>query len=101
MLLPDSAVAVGGGGKQGAVMPRGWFDRFAHTVAHLSGRPLAFALALGTVLVWAVPTGTPASEAPAVGTALYSGPVKLKLAPGRGRTVKDLPRAFSHVGARR
>ncbi len=30
----------------------GWFERFAHQVAMLSGHPLAFCLALGIVIVW-------------------------------------------------
>ena len=50
-----------------------------------------------TVLVWAVPPGTAANEAPAVGTLLFAGPVKLKLAPTRGKTVKlklELPTAL-------
>jgi low affinity Fe/Cu permease len=32
----------------------GLFDRLAHRVAHASGRPGTFMLALGTVVVWAV-----------------------------------------------
>jgi low affinity Fe/Cu permease len=31
-----------------------WFTLFAKKTAQLSGRPLAFGLALGTVLVWAI-----------------------------------------------
>lgn len=30
------------------------FDRFAHSVAHASGRPLTFAVAVGVVILWAV-----------------------------------------------
>ncbi|MDB5297918.1 MAG: hypothetical protein JWO31_3901, partial [Phycisphaerales bacterium] len=46
------------------------------------------AAATMTVRVWAVPVGTPAAEAPAVGAPVYAAPVKLVLPPGRGRTVK-------------
>ncbi len=29
-----------------------WFTRFAQAVAHITGRPIAFALAFGAILVW-------------------------------------------------
>jgi low affinity Fe/Cu permease len=31
-----------------------WFTRFAKWISHTSGSPLAFGLALGTILVWAL-----------------------------------------------
>jgi low affinity Fe/Cu permease len=31
-----------------------WFTRFAKTTSHLSGRPVAFGLALGSIVTWAV-----------------------------------------------
>jgi low affinity Fe/Cu permease len=31
-----------------------WFTRFAKRTAHLSGRPAAFGLALGTIIAWLV-----------------------------------------------
>ena len=34
--------------------PKGWFSRFAHQTARLSGRPMTFGLAVALLLVWAV-----------------------------------------------
>ena len=31
-----------------------WFTRFAQTVAHFTGRPIAFALAFSAILVWGI-----------------------------------------------
>jgi low affinity Fe/Cu permease len=31
-----------------------WFSRFAKKIATLSGRPMAFGIALGTILVWGI-----------------------------------------------
>jgi low affinity Fe/Cu permease len=33
---------------------RSWFTRFAKTTARLAGRPIAFGLAAGSVVVWAI-----------------------------------------------
>ena len=33
---------------------RSWFTRFAKKTATLSGRPMAFGLALGTIVVWGI-----------------------------------------------
>jgi low affinity Fe/Cu permease len=32
----------------------GWFTKFAQHVSHLTGRPIAFALAVATIVFWAV-----------------------------------------------
>src|SRR5688572_12920826 len=34
--------------------PRSWFTRFAKWTATVAGRPLAFSMAAGVILVWAV-----------------------------------------------
>jgi low affinity Fe/Cu permease len=34
--------------------PRTWFTRFTKTTSHLTGRPIAFGLAVGVVIVWAL-----------------------------------------------
>jgi low affinity Fe/Cu permease len=32
----------------------GWFTRFAQAVAHFTGRPIAFVLAFGAIVVWGI-----------------------------------------------
>jgi low affinity Fe/Cu permease len=34
--------------------PRSWFTRFAKAISRVAGRPIAFIVAVGTVLVWIV-----------------------------------------------
>jgi low affinity Fe/Cu permease len=32
----------------------GWFARFAHYVSHVTGRPIAFTLAVAAILIWSL-----------------------------------------------
>ncbi len=32
----------------------GWFARFAHSVSHVTGRPIAFILAVAAILIWSI-----------------------------------------------
>ncbi len=39
---------------QKRVRSQSWFTRFAKFIAHITGRPIAFATAFGVVFVWAI-----------------------------------------------
>jgi low affinity Fe/Cu permease len=38
----------------GPTRPKSWFSRFAKWTAHAAGRPAAFAIAFGTIVIWGI-----------------------------------------------
>src|SRR5919106_5501521 len=52
-MMPQRATGRSGGEASMHQQPS-WFAHFAQYVAHISGRPVAFALAVATILIWGV-----------------------------------------------